>query len=188
MRGFDTSFHNNIVDKCLYAISHTVDFSIIGKPTEQSSTNSTGHASHKAVDGKGLTSPQNGDCTKTSKLTAGHQLPKSHSLPHCNEVTSINIRFAVTPCVYTGYSLFFRELSFHTTTKKHSSPFCIAFSMYTSMSSCNTFHLMFFGCFIVCQQWEMVRSTLGGELILRMSIASGRLQSSIGSTAAVSTF
>ena len=30
MRGFDTSFHNNIVDKCLYAISHTVDFSIIG--------------------------------------------------------------------------------------------------------------------------------------------------------------
>ncbi|XP_071792943.1 uncharacterized protein [Asterias amurensis] len=42
-----------------------VDFSIIGKPTEQSSTNSAGHASHKAVDGKGLASTQNGDCTKT---------------------------------------------------------------------------------------------------------------------------
>ncbi|XP_033633075.1 fucolectin-like [Asterias rubens] len=43
-----------------------VDFSIIGKPTEQSSTYRFQYSSDKAVDGKGVTATQNGDCTHTT--------------------------------------------------------------------------------------------------------------------------
>ena len=51
--------------KNMMAIFVTVDFSIIGKPTEQSSTYRA--EASKAVDGKGLTSTANFDCTHTSK-------------------------------------------------------------------------------------------------------------------------
>ncbi|XP_033633071.1 uncharacterized protein LOC117294673 [Asterias rubens] len=48
-----------------------VDFSIIGKPTEQSSTHSVQYSSYKAVDGKGVTATQNGDCTHTTDKDGG---------------------------------------------------------------------------------------------------------------------